>query len=109
MRDAYRVNDGTTGWTCLVDFSSETGLLRLAYFFNVEHILFANSLHREFGSPVDGGEFKGDPILKKRRDQWYGKTQRTQHSTRAPAFGLLSFSPFRDNPESRLVIPMVRN
>ncbi len=65
-------DDGpTAGWTCVVDFSSDAGKLRLAYFFNVQHRVFTNSLHREFGSPVDGGVFRSDPFLKMRRDQWH--------------------------------------
>ncbi len=68
-------DDGpTAGWTCVVDFSSGANTLRLAYFFNVQHRAFTNSLHRELGSPVDGGEFRSDPFLKMRRDQWYKKT-----------------------------------
>ena len=63
-------DDGpTAGWTCVVDFSSDTGSLRLAYFLSVQHRVFTNSLYREFGSPVDGGEFRSDPFLKIRRDQ----------------------------------------
>jgi len=69
-------DDGpTAGWTCVVDFASEGGSLRLSYFFNVQHRAFTNSLHREFGSPVDGGKFQSDRFLKMRRDQWYGKTR----------------------------------
>ena len=64
-------DDGpTAGWTCVVDFSSDAGKLRLAYFFNVQNRVFTNSPHRELGSPVDGGEFRNDPLLKLRRDQW---------------------------------------
>ena len=64
--------ESTSGWTCIVDFSSEAGTLRLAYFFNVQHVVFTNSPHREIGRPIDGGEFRGDPTLKRRREQWYG-------------------------------------
>jgi hypothetical protein len=72
QRWTYCDDGPTAGWLCVVDFSSEADSLRLAYFFNIQHTAFTNSLHREFGSPVDGGEFKSYPMLKKRRNQWYG-------------------------------------
>jgi hypothetical protein len=65
----------TAGWRCVVDFSPDNGRLRLANFLNVQHGVFTNSLHREFGSPVDGGEFRNDPSLKMRWDQWNGKAR----------------------------------
>jgi outer membrane protein assembly factor BamE (lipoprotein component of BamABCDE complex) len=70
------LEDGpTAGGTCIVDFSPDNGTLRLAYFLNIQHVVFTNSLHREFGSPVDGGEFRNDPLLKMRWDQWFGKAR----------------------------------
>jgi hypothetical protein len=63
----------TAGWTCIVDFAPKDGGLRLCYFFDVQHVVFTNSLHHQFGSPVDGGDFRGDPLLKIRREQWYPK------------------------------------
>ena len=77
-------DDGpTAGWTCVVDFASGGGdTLRLAYFFNVQHRVFTNSPHHEFGSPVDGGEFRNDPFLKMRRDQWYGKAGANTYKAR---------------------------
>ena len=75
QRWTYCDDGSTAGWTCVVDFSSDAGSLRFTYFFSVQHRAFTNSLHREFGSPVDGGEFRSDPFLKMRRDRWYGKTR----------------------------------
>jgi hypothetical protein len=71
------------GWICVVDFSSDAGTMRLSYFFSVQHLAFTNSLHREFGSPVDGGEFRGDPLLKIRRDQWWGQTRSNKSAANA--------------------------
>lgn len=45
----------TSGWTCIVDFTREDGSLRLSYFLNVEHVIFTNSLRREFGRPLNRG------------------------------------------------------
>ena len=86
-------DDGpTAGWTCVVDFSSDAGELRLAYFFNVQHRAFTNSLHRELGSPVDGGEFRSDPFLKLRRDQWHRSNQA------ASGNGAVSFMCYAEHP-----------
>jgi hypothetical protein len=86
-------DDGpTAGWTCVVDFSSDSGKLRLAYFFNVQHRAFTNSLHRELGSPVDGGEFRSDPFLKLRRDQWH------RSSEAASGNGAISFLCYAERP-----------
>ena len=67
-------DDGpTAGWICIVDFSAKNRRRQLCYFFNVEHVAFANSLHHQFGNPLDSGKFDGDLMLKLRRDQWYPK------------------------------------
>ena len=72
-------DDGpTAGWACVADFASAGATLRLAYFLNVQHRVFTNSPHREFGSPVDGGQFRSDPLLKVRRDQWRQETRSNQ-------------------------------
>ena len=65
-------DDGpTAAWTCIVDFSPTNDRLRLCYFFNVQCYVLTNSLHDEFGSPIDNGKFQNDPFLKIRREQWY--------------------------------------
>jgi hypothetical protein len=71
QRWTYFDDGPTAAWTCVVDFAPDGGSLRLSYFLNVQNRAFTNSLHREFGSPVDGGRFQSDPFLKMRRDQWY--------------------------------------
>ena len=77
------IEDGpTAGWTCIVDFSSEAGTLRLSYFFNVQHRVFTNSLHREIGAPMVCCEFRIDPFLKMRRDQWH-RTGGANHALQA--------------------------
>ena len=83
-------DDGpTAGWTCVVDFSSDAGMLRFAYFLNVQHRAFTNSLHRELGNPVDGGEFRSDPFLKMRRDHWRRETRSNQAASGNGAIGCL--------------------
>jgi len=97
-------DDGPTAeWTCVVDFSYEAGKLRLAYFFNVQHRVFTNSLHRELGSPVDGGEFRSDPFLKMRRDQWHKGARSNQAASGNGAITLLFHArrPQRAVPEQR--------
>jgi hypothetical protein len=65
-------DDGpTAAWTCIVDFSPTNNSLCLCYFFNVQCYVLTNSLHHEFGSPIDDGNLQDDPFLKMRRDQWY--------------------------------------
>jgi hypothetical protein len=65
-------DDGpTVAWTCIVDFSPTNDRLRLCYFFNVQCYALTNSLHDEFGRPIDNGKFQDDPFLKMRWDQWY--------------------------------------
>ncbi|HWD91229.1 MAG TPA: hypothetical protein VG938_02660 [Verrucomicrobiae bacterium] len=72
-RWSYSDQGPTSGAGCVVDFAPEGGVLRLRYFLNYQHLLFRDGLHREFGSPVDGGSFKDDPFLKLRWDEWHGK------------------------------------
>ena len=93
----------TAGWTCVVDFSSEAGKLRLAYFLSVQHRAFTNSLHREFGNPVDGGEFQSDPFLKMRRERWHRETRSNQAASGNGAARFLCNAgcPWRAVPEPR--------
>ena len=69
-RWSYDETGPTSGGTCMVDFASDGGVLRLCYFVNVQHVLFRDSPHREFGSPVDGGRFEGD-LLQLRWAEWH--------------------------------------
>ena len=70
-RWSYSDSGPTSGAGCIVDFAPDGNVLRLRYFFNYQHIVFRDSLYREFGSPVDGGTFKDDPFLKLRWDDWH--------------------------------------
>ncbi|MGA2240767.1 MAG: hypothetical protein ABSH11_01835 [Verrucomicrobiota bacterium] len=67
----------TSGGGCVVDFSPDGNAFRLCYFVNYEHLVFRDSSHREFGNPVDGGRFEGNPGLKMRWNEWYGKKRPT--------------------------------
>jgi hypothetical protein len=70
LRWTFSDTESTADWICVADFSPGVTNLQLSYFLNLQHRAFTNSLHREFGTPVDGGEFRSDPFLKMRRDQW---------------------------------------
>ena len=82
LRWLYDEVEATTGWLCIADFAPVHGVHRLQYFCNVEHIVFPTSRHREFGSPIDDGEFKGVSLLRARRNEWQ-KARRPNKSVEA--------------------------
>jgi hypothetical protein len=69
-RWVYDETGATTGWVCVVDFSTAEGTHRLKYFCNVLHILFPTTPYHEFGSPIDDGKFDTMQLLRFRREEW---------------------------------------
>jgi hypothetical protein len=65
---------------CVVDFTPDGDAFRLCFFVNFVGLVFRESPHREFGSPVDGGRFEGDPGLNMRWQEWHGKKQPRNNS-----------------------------